>query len=71
MLKRTEVWIDDDLVREVIHRYGLADAREAVHMALKALIDDGDGTGHRPEDDEWDEFSDPSAWQLRRTSEPG
>ena len=68
MLKRTEVWIDDDLVREVIHRYGLADAREAVHMALKALLDDRDGTGH-PEDDEWDEFSDPNAWQRQRSTD--
>jgi Arc/MetJ family transcription regulator len=70
MLKRVEILVDDDLLQEVIRRHHLADAREAVHMALKALLD-GDGAEHQPEDDEYDEFSDPSAWQLRRSSGPG
>ena len=70
MLKRVEILVDDGLLQEVIRRHHLADAREAVHMALKALLD-GDGAEHQPEDDEYDEFSDPSAWLPRRSSGPG
>jgi Arc/MetJ family transcription regulator len=63
MLKKVEIEIDDDLVQEAIHRYHLAGAREAVHLALRTLLDkDGDGE----QDDEYDEFSDLSAWQRRR-----
>jgi Arc/MetJ family transcription regulator len=63
MLKRVEIMVDADLLQEVIHRYHLADAREAVHLAFKALLDKTDG--EESEDDEYDEFSDLSAWQLR------
>jgi Arc/MetJ family transcription regulator len=49
MPKKVEIEIDDDLVEEVIRRYHLADAREAVHLALRSLLgdaDDPEGDGH-------------------------
>jgi Arc/MetJ family transcription regulator len=67
MLKKVEIEIDDDLVQEAIRRYKLAGAREAVHLALRTLLgDNGDG-----EHDEYDEFSDLSAWEPRRNSDSG
>ncbi|GAB7141883.1 type II toxin-antitoxin system VapB family antitoxin [Mycobacterium riyadhense] len=71
MLKRVEILVDDDLVQEVIRRYHLADAREAIHLALRTLLGEADDGEHDPHDDEYDEFSDPSAWQLRRSSDTG
>lgn len=70
MLKRVEILVDNDLLQAVIRRYHLADAREAVHLALKALLD-ADGAEHDPDEDEYDEFSDPSAWLPRRSSDTG
>lgn len=67
MLKRVDILVDNDLLQAVIRRYHLADAREAVHLALKALLDEADGSEHEPEE-EYDEFSDPSAWLPRRSS---
>ncbi|BBX98251.1 type II toxin-antitoxin system VapB family antitoxin [Mycobacterium lacus] len=69
MLKRVDIMVDDDLLQEVIRRYHLADAREAVHLALRALLDDAGAA--EPEDHEYDEFSDLSAWQPRRSSDTG
>jgi Arc/MetJ family transcription regulator len=68
MLKKVEIEIDDDLVQEVIRRYKVADTREAVHLALRALL--GDDVGDE-QDDEYDEFSDLSAWEPRRGGEGG
>ena len=68
MLKKVEIEIDDDLVQEAIRRYKLADAREAVHLALRALLGEDAGDEH---DDEYDEFSDLSAWEPRRSSGGG
>ncbi len=68
MLKKVEIEIDDDLVQEVIRRYKVADTREAVHLALRALL--GDDVGD-DQDDEYDEFSDLSAWEPRRGGEGG
>jgi len=70
MLKRVEILVDDDLVQEAIRRYHLADAREAVHLALRTLLNEGDGPDGEP-DDEYDEFSDPSAWEPRRSRDGG
>jgi Arc/MetJ family transcription regulator len=69
MLKKVEIEIDDDLVQEAIRRYHLADAREAVHLALRALLD-GEGTDGE-QNEEYDEFSDPGAWQPRRSGDTG
>ncbi|MCV7428767.1 type II toxin-antitoxin system VapB family antitoxin [Mycobacterium montefiorense] len=70
MLKKVEMEIDDDLVQEAIRRYHLADAREAVHLALRTLLDD---TADAPGDHEdiYDEFSDLGAWQPHRNSGGG
>lgn len=70
MLKKVEFEIDDDLVQEAIRRYHLADAREAVHLALRTLLDDtADGPGDQ--EDIYDEFSDLSAWQPHRNNGGG
>jgi Arc/MetJ family transcription regulator len=70
MLKKVEIEIDDDLVQEAKRRYHLADAREAVHLALRSLLDDtADAAGDQ--DDIYDEFSDLSAWQRHRNSDGG
>jgi Arc/MetJ family transcription regulator len=64
MLKTVQFEIDDDLVQEAIRRFHVADTREAVHLALRTLLGESD-----PEDDqgeEYDEFSDLSAWQPHR-----
>ena len=68
MLKKVELEVDDDLVQEAIRRYKLADAREAVHLALRTLLGENGGHEH---DDEYDEFSDLSAWEPRRNSDGG
>jgi len=67
MLKRVEILVDNDLLQAVIRRYHLADAREAVHLALRSLLD-ADGAEKGSEEEEYDEFSDPSAWLPRRSS---
>jgi Arc/MetJ family transcription regulator len=68
MLKKVEIEIDDDLVQEAIRRFHVADAREAVHLALRTLLgDNADGE----QDDEYDEFSDLSAWEPHRSGESG
>ena len=70
MLKKVEIEIDDDLVQEAIRRYHLADMREAVHLALRTLLDDtADANGEQ--DDIYDEFSALIAWQPRHSSDGG
>jgi len=71
MRTKVEIEIDIDLVQEVIHRYHLADMREAVHLALRTLLNEGDEVDGEQQDDEYDEFSDPSAWEPRRGSDTG
>lgn len=68
MLRKIEIEIDDDLVQEAIRRYHVADAREAIHLALRNLLDTD---AHGDHDDIYDEFSDLSAWNPNRTSERG
>jgi Arc/MetJ family transcription regulator len=69
MKKTVEIEIDDDLVQEAIRRFHVADTREAVHLALRALL--GDSDPEDKEDEEYDEFSDPSAWQPRHDGDGG
>ncbi|MFY2860021.1 type II toxin-antitoxin system VapB family antitoxin [Mycobacterium sp. THU-M104] len=71
MHKKVEIVIDTDLVDEAIRRYGLADAREAVHLALRTLLSEGAGGERGRPDDGYDEFSDLSAWQPRRNEDRG
>jgi Arc/MetJ family transcription regulator len=70
VLKRVEIVIDDDLVQEAIRRYHQADAREAVYLALRVLLSK-DGAAAEQQEDEYDEFSDLSAWQRRPNSGTG
>ena len=71
MLKRVEILVEDSLLQQVIHKHHLADAREAVFLALKALLDEADYVEHEPQDEEYDEFSDMSAWRLHPTGGAG
>ncbi len=66
MLKRVEILLDVDLVEEIIRRYHVADAREAVNLAMRALIDVADNAEPESRDEDYDEFSDLSAWSLHR-----
>ncbi len=67
MIKKVEIEIDTDLVDEAIRRFRLADTREAVHLALRTLLNEGDSAGGESSADEYDEFSDLSAWEPRRS----
>lgn len=71
MWKKVEIEVDNDLVQEVVSRYRLADAREAVHLALRALLGETHHVAGQLPEDEYDEFSDLSAWQPRRRHETG
>jgi Arc/MetJ family transcription regulator len=71
MLKRVEILIDEELLHEVIRKYHLADAREAVHVALRALVDEADNEAEEPQEDDYDEFSDLKAWRLHPSNETG
>lgn len=61
MWKSVEIEVEIDLVDEVIRRFRVRDTREAVHLALRTLLNDGEHA-----EEEFDEFSDPSAWQPHR-----
>ncbi|OBF04810.1 hypothetical protein A5730_17410 [Mycobacterium sp. ACS4054] len=63
MRKKVEIEIDVDLIDEAIRRFHLADAREAVNLALRTLLAEADA---QESDEVYDEFSDLSAWQLPR-----
>ncbi|RAU97763.1 type II toxin-antitoxin system VapB family antitoxin [Mycobacterium colombiense] len=60
MKKKVEIELDVDLVDEAIRRFHLLDAREAVNLALRTLLNEGDSV---EQDGEYDEFSDLGAWQ--------
>ncbi len=64
-----EIEVDVDLVDEAIRRFHLADAREAVHLALRTLLGEPDSDAGY--DDEYDEFSDLSAWEPKHTGDGG
>jgi Arc/MetJ family transcription regulator len=67
MKKRVEIDVDIDLVDEAIRRFHLADAREAVHLALATLLGEP-GSTVDPED-EYDEFSDLRAWEPKHSGD--
>jgi len=67
MRKKVEIEIDLDLVEEVIRRFNVLDAREAVNLALRTLLGTSDAADGGRLEDEYDEFSDLSAWQPQRT----
>ncbi|MDP7703932.1 MULTISPECIES: type II toxin-antitoxin system VapB family antitoxin [unclassified Mycobacterium] len=71
MLKRVEILLDLDLVDEIIRRYHVADAREAVNLAMRAMLDEADNADPESHDDDFDEFSDLSAWSLHREGDTG
>ena len=62
--------MDDDPVQEIIRRNHLADAREAVYLAVRILLDESDGEASGQADVEY-EFSDLSALHPRRSSDTG
>ena len=64
MRKKVEIEIDVDLIDEAIRRFQLADAREAVNLALRTLLS---GVDSGEPDEDYDEFSDLSAWRPRRS----
>ncbi|OBH61589.1 type II toxin-antitoxin system VapB family antitoxin [Mycobacterium sp. E2479] len=68
MRKKVEIEVDADLIDEAIRRFHLLDAREAINLALRTLLSDGDFV---EQDDEYDEFSDLSAWQSQRNGGSG
>jgi Arc/MetJ family transcription regulator len=71
MRKTVEIDIDEDLVQEVIRRYGLYGRREAVHLALRALLGRTEDAELDHPEEEYDEFSDPNAWQPHRSNDTG
>lgn len=40
-MSRTNIYIDDELLRRAMSRYGLRTKRETVHFALERLVDGG------------------------------
>lgn len=68
MRKKVEIEVDIDLVDEAIRRFHLLDAREAINLALRTLLSDGESV---EQDDEYDEFSDLSAWESQRKGGSG
>lgn len=58
--------VDLDLVDEAIRRFHLADAREAVNLALRNLLHEDASV---EEEDEYDEFSDLNAWRPHRNGD--
>ncbi|BBZ37466.1 type II toxin-antitoxin system VapB family antitoxin [Mycobacterium conspicuum] len=64
MPKTVAIEIDDDLLQAVIRRYRLLGREQAVHLALRCLLDSSDGE-HLPEEDEYDQFSDLAALRRR------
>lgn len=68
MKKKIEIEVDFDLVDEAIQRFHVADAREAVNLALRTLLHEDPSVD---EDDEYDEFSNLDAWRPVRSSETG
>ncbi|ABK67517.1 type II toxin-antitoxin system VapB family antitoxin [Mycobacterium avium subsp. hominissuis] len=57
MKKTVEIEVDVNMIDDAIRRFHLADAREAVNLALRTLIDDA-GPGHHD-----GEFGDLGPWR--------
>lgn len=66
--KKIEVEVDIDLLDEAVRRFHLGDGREAINLALRNLLNEGDDSDV---EGEYDEFSDPSAWEPRRAGDAG
>ncbi|GFG73169.1 antitoxin VapB [Mycobacterium botniense] len=66
--RKVEIEIDEDLVNEVIRRYHVHGAREAIHLALRTLVRDSE-TPDPSLDEEVDEFSNLDALRPKRSSE--
>jgi Arc/MetJ family transcription regulator len=64
--RKVEIEIDEELVDEVIHRYHLHGAREAVNLALRSLVH-GSHTPGSSLDEEFDEFSNLDALRPHRS----
>ncbi len=64
MIRKVEIEIDVDLIDEAVRRFHLADAREAVNLALRTLLTEAEADAAAAE--EYDEFSDLRAWQPHR-----
>lgn len=62
MIKKVEIEVDVDLIDEAVRRFHLADAREAVNLALRTLLAESDAETA----EEYDEFSDLGAWRPQR-----
>ncbi|OBH26941.1 hypothetical protein A5692_25620 [Mycobacterium sp. E342] len=63
MIRKVEIEIDVDLIDEAVRRFHLADAREAVNLALRTLLTEAEADTPA---EEYDEFSDLRAWQPHR-----
>ena len=68
MIRKVEIEIDVDLIDEAIRRFHLADAREAVNLALRTLLTEAEADEPA---EEYDEFSDLNAWQPHRGGDSG
>ncbi|MBS4728743.1 type II toxin-antitoxin system VapB family antitoxin [Mycobacterium sp. SM1] len=66
--RKVEIEIDEELVDEVIRRYHLHGAREAVNLALRSLVHGPDTPGSSL-DEEVDEFSNLDALRPKRSSD--
>lgn len=66
--RKIEIEVDIDLLEEAVQRFHLGDGREAINLALRNLLNEGEDS---EADSEYDEFSDLSAWQPRRAGDPG
>ncbi|MDI3314583.1 MAG: type II toxin-antitoxin system VapB family antitoxin [Mycobacterium sp.] len=66
--RKVEIEIDEELVDEVIRRYHLHGAREAVNLALRSLVHGSDASGS-PLDEEVDEFSTLEALRPKRSGD--
>jgi Arc/MetJ family transcription regulator len=69
-LAKIEIEVDDVLVDKVIHKFHLHGPRDAVNLALRNLLAERGDADSSLEEEEYDEFSDLSALQPPRRSEP-
>jgi Arc/MetJ family transcription regulator len=68
-LEKMEIEVDDVLVEEVIRKFHLHGARDAVNLALRNLLRDPPASDSSLDDEEFDEFSDLDALRPHRRSE--
>ena len=68
-LEKMQIEVDEVLVHEVIRKYHLHGARDAINLALRNLLGDSATSDSSLGDDEWDEFSSLDALRPHRGSE--